>query len=658
MNADQAWQSAIGQLQMEMPKASFDTWVRDARLVSYEDGLFTIGVRNAYAREWLESRLTSTVSRMLLGIMNREVGVEFVVADDNTAEPEDNESVAESVAETEDANADVVEIRAEDYDSAYEQIVHPDRAVYLPGYFRRWLRVLGHDLGWMYPGFRQAAYNTGARRGRRQARFSGKEISALCGIAERTFWNRLGNSGMMGKLAGLVNVIETKPEWQPGERLRRMPRQYSVAMTLPLTPADARSLCHWLREHIKQYGGPAGVLSAAAEAPLDSLLPLGADGDGSEPSTVRHIIHDLFAGDLPDEKLDALASAIQTHIMPPNDLIVISHFFIEHILPHMGAGPAWMLTLLRDRCYVNFKTGEKRTQVTVQGGYAEIADWLGMTGGRRALTIYEWLHSKHSKSAKEPGKFKEPVLRAYIRDAVSSRARGNFDDTPRTFDVLLDDIPHEIIELALAEKDIDAIFSIKNRDIYATFSIGFTRLAEDNYATCSIAFTRFAEDNYATCRVFKLLNSLNQTLNSKEPPPPFPPSSKNGVVVGDSTWDLNLLMRNNGVSLLSQEHLRTAGASGEAFAAWLLHGYGPAGKQLRDPVSITIKRLLESPNGGPGGACNTLASLRPSELKALIERDLDYDHPVQQAGYSAVFGEMPAERKRELYHRLFGERPQ
>ena len=41
-----------------------------------------------------------------------------------------------------------------------------------------------------------------------------------------------------------------------------------------------------------------------------------------------------------------------------------------------------------------------------------------------------------------------------------------------------------------------------------------------------------------------------------------------------------------------------------------------------------------------------------------IERDLDYDHPVQQAGYSAVFGEMPAERKRELYHRLFGERLQ
>ena len=35
IDAEQAWQSALWQLQMEMPKASFDTWVRDTRLVSY-----------------------------------------------------------------------------------------------------------------------------------------------------------------------------------------------------------------------------------------------------------------------------------------------------------------------------------------------------------------------------------------------------------------------------------------------------------------------------------------------------------------------------------------------------------------------------------------------------------------------------------------------
>jgi len=79
MRADQAWQSTLGQLQMEMQKAAFDTWVRDAELISYEDGSFMIGVHNAYARDWLHSRLSSKVNRLLSGMMNRSVEVRFVV---------------------------------------------------------------------------------------------------------------------------------------------------------------------------------------------------------------------------------------------------------------------------------------------------------------------------------------------------------------------------------------------------------------------------------------------------------------------------------------------------------------------------------------------------------------------------------------------------
>lgn len=79
MKAEQAWQAALGQLQMEMPKAAFDTWVRDAEYISYEDGSFVIGVQNAYARDWLQSRLSSTVTRLLTGIMNRTVEVHFIV---------------------------------------------------------------------------------------------------------------------------------------------------------------------------------------------------------------------------------------------------------------------------------------------------------------------------------------------------------------------------------------------------------------------------------------------------------------------------------------------------------------------------------------------------------------------------------------------------
>jgi chromosomal replication initiator protein len=79
MNAQQAWQATIGQLQMEMPKASFDTWVRNAELVKHEEDTFHIVVRNAYARDWLESRLTSTVVHLLSGIMNCPQQVVFLL---------------------------------------------------------------------------------------------------------------------------------------------------------------------------------------------------------------------------------------------------------------------------------------------------------------------------------------------------------------------------------------------------------------------------------------------------------------------------------------------------------------------------------------------------------------------------------------------------
>jgi len=104
MRADQAWQAALGQLEMEMPKAAFDTWVRGTEPITYEDGSFVIGVNNAYARDWLHSRLSSKVTRLLTGIMNRTVQVRFVVWQHNR---ESSEAV-ETPSERKDA-ADIEE---------------------------------------------------------------------------------------------------------------------------------------------------------------------------------------------------------------------------------------------------------------------------------------------------------------------------------------------------------------------------------------------------------------------------------------------------------------------------------------------------------------------------------------------------------------------
>jgi chromosomal replication initiator protein len=98
MKAAQAWHAARGQLQMEMPKAAFDTWVRDAELLAYEDGAFTIGVQNAYARDWLDSRLSSTINRLLTGIMNRTTEVQFVVWQE-TANPNEPQNIPQTTVE-------------------------------------------------------------------------------------------------------------------------------------------------------------------------------------------------------------------------------------------------------------------------------------------------------------------------------------------------------------------------------------------------------------------------------------------------------------------------------------------------------------------------------------------------------------------------------
>lgn len=93
MNAEHAWQATLGQLQLEMPKASYDTWVSSAELIGFDEsnGCFEIGVKNAYARDWLDDRLNATMARMLTGLMGRTITTNFKVWSPKLdASPSDN----------------------------------------------------------------------------------------------------------------------------------------------------------------------------------------------------------------------------------------------------------------------------------------------------------------------------------------------------------------------------------------------------------------------------------------------------------------------------------------------------------------------------------------------------------------------------------------
>lgn len=79
---ESAWKATLGELELQMTRATFNTWLKDAQLIRAEDSSFTIGVRNDYARDWLENRLQETILRTLNAITGDKNKISFeVIAD-------------------------------------------------------------------------------------------------------------------------------------------------------------------------------------------------------------------------------------------------------------------------------------------------------------------------------------------------------------------------------------------------------------------------------------------------------------------------------------------------------------------------------------------------------------------------------------------------
>jgi chromosomal replication initiation ATPase DnaA len=137
---EKAWQAAVANLELDMSRAAFNTWVKPVRLVSFENDTFVIGCTNTYGRDWLEGRLTTTLERFLRGVMNREIKVRFVVCDQEVDDADD--LIQEEVQDQEDDADDSLELDIH-HSSIRNILVEPGRVVRLPVYNLRWLPYVG-----------------------------------------------------------------------------------------------------------------------------------------------------------------------------------------------------------------------------------------------------------------------------------------------------------------------------------------------------------------------------------------------------------------------------------------------------------------------------------------------------------------------------------
>ena len=99
MDAKQVWRAALGELQVSLSPANYETWLKDTTLVGVDGDRFRVAAPNGFAKDWLENRYRSLIAQTLARVVGYSVNVEFEVRE-GASETAVEEQPAESAVAT------------------------------------------------------------------------------------------------------------------------------------------------------------------------------------------------------------------------------------------------------------------------------------------------------------------------------------------------------------------------------------------------------------------------------------------------------------------------------------------------------------------------------------------------------------------------------
>lgn len=73
MDLKALWQAALGELEINLSKASFTTWFKDTFISSFEDRVLTIAVPHSFAKEWLEKKYNKQIFQTLSKLSKEKI---------------------------------------------------------------------------------------------------------------------------------------------------------------------------------------------------------------------------------------------------------------------------------------------------------------------------------------------------------------------------------------------------------------------------------------------------------------------------------------------------------------------------------------------------------------------------------------------------------
>jgi chromosomal replication initiator protein len=113
MDVKQVWRAALGELQVSLSPANYETWLRDTQLVDVDEQRFRIAVPNGFAKDWLESRYRSLISQTLARIVGYSVQVEFVIGSNAPVATDDADGATERPDRPTAGSGDTQHVRVE-----------------------------------------------------------------------------------------------------------------------------------------------------------------------------------------------------------------------------------------------------------------------------------------------------------------------------------------------------------------------------------------------------------------------------------------------------------------------------------------------------------------------------------------------------------------
>ena len=286
----------------------------------------------------------------------------------------------------------------------------PKRVVVVPGYVLRWIPYLGPLRTSIVVACFQAFYLSKGMTARANLSFEapGPFLAAMAGVAESSIWRHLDDTEL--------RWFFKKVPYKPGEKrwvrdiraglTKKRPTRFLFRSTTPLTPGDAQALHTYLMD-LNIQEDPVGVLTDLVRGeyrvePRDVFpFPASPPSNGwqkGEPD--KCLIHNIifsaieFEAKTAPKDLTDLVDELVERLLPANDQLHLSWYFLLHWMPLLGHGPGWATILLRDRCFYNRQTGELRDTVSIRGGYQELAGALGL---QRIKTIREWFPAPHAQ---------------------------------------------------------------------------------------------------------------------------------------------------------------------------------------------------------------------------------------------------------------------